>query len=64
MSIKTKNRLAAAATLLAVLGLLAAMQFSAVPSTTLKVGAGMPEDVRLQSHHQRSPADSRLIEYQ
>jgi hypothetical protein len=64
MSIKARNRLAAAATVLAVLGLLAAMQYSPAPSITMKAYGRMADDGRIQNRTQHGPADSRLVEYQ
>lgn len=64
MSIKTKNSLAAAATVLAVLGLLAAVQLSSAPSGTAGSSVRMSDDGRMREGHGHSLADGRLVEYQ
>lgn len=64
MSIKAKNRLAAAAAVLAVLGMLAVIQFSATPSY-IKRGNGVLADEGGRTKHARIMIDdNRLVEYQ
>lgn len=64
MSIKAENQLAAAATVLAVLGMLAAIQFSAAPPVSMKQRGTNADVGWYQTRPWHNPADSRLIEYQ
>lgn len=64
MSIKAKEYLAAAATALAVIGLLAAMQFSAAPAYIKKDSGIMTDEGRHTKHSIIMIDDCRLVEYQ